>query len=258
MDTDTKPLILVTNDDSIDARGLHKLIECARRHGQVYAVAPLRPQSGQSSSLTVDMPLHINERESGHEDVRLFTVDGTPVDCVKLAMHTILPRRADMVLAGINHGSNAANNITYSGTMGAVVEGCMEGIPSVGFSLCHHSLKADFDLSLEFVDRIIGQVMVNGMPDYVALNVNIPALVRPLGVRTCRAARGRWTDQFKRYLDPMGRPFYLLTGNFVNLEPDATDTDEYWLAKNYISLVPVTPDQTAYPQIAEMSKLYDC
>lgn len=249
-------LILITNDDSVKAPGLHKLIKVARKYGEVYAVAPATPQSGQSSAITVDAPLRINEVE-GYDGARVFTVSGTPVDCVKLALNSIVPRKPDMLLSGINHGSNSGNAIIYSGTMGAVLEGCTNGIQAVGFSLCHHSIKADFDLSLPFVDSIIGKLVANPLPDYVALNVNIPARVVPEGVRVCKAARGHWSEEYTRYSDPQGRPFYWLTGRFINEEPNATDTDEYWLAKNYISVVPVTPDQTASVQIATMAEIYD-
>ncbi|MCM1081825.1 MAG: hypothetical protein NC343_08775 [Muribaculum sp.] len=175
------------------------------------------------------------------------------MDCVKLALHAIVPRKPDLVLAGINHGSNSGNNVTYSGTMGAVIEGCMQGIPSVGFSLMHHSMKADFTLSSSFVTEITRKVLEGGLPDYVCLNVNIPAKVAPEGVKVCRAARGYWSEEYKRYLDPHGNPFYWLTGRFVNAEPDATDTDEYWLARRNITVVPVCPDMSDRGVIGKLS-----
>ncbi len=251
-----KPLILVSNDDGVAAPGLMAVVDALVPLGDVVAVAPEDPQSGKSSAITVGAPLHINELPDSH-GARLFTVSGTPVDCVKLAMHTILPRRPDFVFAGINHGSNSGTAITYSGTMGAVLEGCMDGIPSVGFSLLHHSLKADFTMCLPLVKEIAAKVVEGGLPYWTALNVNIPALVVPKGVRACRAARGHWSEEYKRYLDPSGKPFYWLTGRFVNTEPEATDTDEYWLAQKYISLVPVTPDQTLSSTIPSMAQRFD-
>lgn len=242
------PLILITNDDAIDAPGMDVLIRLASRYGKVITVAPAFPQSGKSSALTVDMPLHISQKPDLH-GAEVYTVNGTPVDCVKLALDAILSRKPDLLLSGINHGSNSGNAVTYSGTMGAVIEGCTVGIPSVGFSLCHHSLKADFSLSEKFVDQVIAKVLKEGLPDFTALNINIPARVVPQGLKVCRAARGHWSEEYKRYLDPHGRPFYLLTGRFINEEPDAPDTDEYWLSQNYISVVPVTPDQTAFDQM---------
>lgn len=252
----SRPLILITNDDSIDAPGIHHLAECVRSLGDVYIVAPAHPHSGQSAALTVGAPLRIVEKPSATDGVRLFTVNGTPVDCIKLALHTIVPRQPDIIFSGINHGSNSAVNVTYSGTMGAVLEGCMQGIPSVGFSLLHHSMKADFSLSTAFVAAIAATVLEKGLPKGVCLNVNIPARVIPQGIKVCRAARGRWTDEYKRYLDPLGVPFYWLTGHFVNEEPEADDTDEYWLNRRFISVVPVTADQTDREAIKTLAAMF--
>lgn len=252
-----RPLIFITNDDSIDAPGLHCLVEAVKSIGDVYVVAPLHPHSGQSSALTVGEPLKISERHGAPEGVRLFTVDGTPVDCVKLGLHAIVPRKPDIILSGINHGSNSGTAITYSGTMGAVLEGCMVGIPSVGFSLLHHSMKADFSLSISFVAEIAKKVLAEGLPEGICLNVNIPAKVVPEGIKVCRAARGHWSEEYKRYIDPNGMPFYWLTGRFVNTEPEATDTDEYWLDRRYISVVPVTPDQSATGMIKNLASKFD-
>ncbi|MDE6468196.1 MAG: 5'/3'-nucleotidase SurE [Muribaculaceae bacterium] len=252
----SRPLILITNDDSIDAPGIHHLAECVRSLGDVYIVAPAHPHSGQSAALTVGAPLRIVEKPSATDGVRLFTVNGTPVDCIKLALHTIVPRQPDIIFSGINHGSNSAVNVTYSGTMGAVLEGCMQGIPSVGFSVLHHSMKADFSLSTAFVAGIAATVLEKGLPKGVCLNVNIPARVIPQGIKVCRAARGRWTDEYKRYLDPLGVPFYWLTGHLVNEEPDAEDTDEYWLNRRFISVVPVTADQTDREAIKTLAAMF--
>lgn len=252
----SRPLILITNDDSIDAPGIHHLAECVRSLGDIYIVAPAHPHSGQSAALTVGAPLRIVEKPSATDGVRLFTVNGTPVDCIKLALHTIVPRQPDIIFSGINHGSNSAVNVTYSGTMGAVLEGCMQGIPSVGFSLLHHSMKADFSLSTAFVAGIAATVLEKGLPKGVCLNVNIPARVIPQGIKVCRAARGRWTDEYKRYLDPLGVPFYWLTGRLVNEEPDAEDTDEYWLNRRFISVVPVTADQTDREAIKTLAAMF--
>ncbi len=244
--------ILITNDDSINAPGLKALIDCAVGFGDVTVVAPERPQSGQSSAITVESPLRIRQLDD-YNGARMFAVSGTPVDCVKLALDAIVTERHDLLLSGINHGSNSGNAIIYSGTMGAVLEGCMAGIPSVGFSLLHHSLAADFSLSATYVTDIIAHVISSGLPSQVALNVNIPAKMVPHGIKVCRAARGHWTEEYRRYEDPMGRPFYMLTGRFVNDEPDATDTDEYWLDRGYISVVPVTPDMTAMEAIKALA-----
>jgi len=251
-----RPLILITNDDSIEAPGIYHLAECVADVADVYIVAPRNPQSGQSAALSVGTPLRIAERD-GRDGLRIFSVNGTPVDCVKLGLHAIVPRRPDLVLSGINHGSNSGTAITYSGTMGAVLEACMVGIPAVGFSLTHHSMKADFSLSSDCVRRIVLDVLEKGLPEGVCLNVNIPAKTEPEGVRVCRAAKGHWSEEYKRYLDPSGNPFYWLTGRFVNGEPEATDTDEYWLNRRYVSIVPVTPDQSHTDAIKELGRRFE-
>ncbi len=252
-----RPLILITNDDSIEAPGIHVLVDVVKEFGDVYIVAPAHPHSGQSAAITVGSPLRITELPDAPDGVRYFTVNGTPVDCIKLALHAIVPRKPDFLFSGINHGSNSGTAITYSGTMGAVLEGCMNGIPSVGFSLLHHSMKADFSLSKEYVHSLTAKIIEKGLPQRVCLNINIPAKVVPEGVRVCRAARGHWSEEYKRYLDPSGNPFYWLTGRFVNAEPDATDTDEYWLARRIISIVPVTPDQSYIPAIKPLSERFN-
>lgn len=248
--------ILITNDDGIHAPGLMSLVECAVQFGDVIVVAPDTPQSGKSSAISVETPLFITE----HPNIgpaKAYSVSGTPVDCVKVALHAVVPRTPDLILSGINHGSNSAVSVVYSGTMGAVIEGCIVGIPSVGFSLLHHSWKADFSLSQSFVCEIIARTIANPLPKGVCLNVNIPALVVPEGVRACRAATGHWTEEYKSYVSPGGSTFYMLTGRFVNSEPEATDTDEYWLGRNYISVVPVTPDCTATAAIPVIAPVYN-
>lgn len=251
-----RPLILLTNDDSYEAPGLRILAEAMAAYGDVVAVAPMTPQSGMSSAITVGSALKITEKAPVGE-ARFFAVNGTPVDCVKIALHTILGARPDMLVSGINHGSNSGNSVIYSGTMGAVMEGCFNHIPSVGLSLLHHSMKADFTLSRELWERICADVLGEGLPQDVCLNVNIPAKITPKGVKACRAAKGYWTDEYARYLDPSGNPFFWLTGRFVNSEPDADDTDLYWLDRGFISVVPVSPDQTALSWLRPAAKRFD-
>ncbi len=256
MENNKRKLILITNDDGIEAPGIHRLAEAVCAMGDVYVVAPSHPHSGQSAAITISSPLRINEHPSAIENIRLFSVNGTPVDCVKLALSDILPRRPDVVFAGTNHGSNAGVNVTYSGTMGAVLEGCLEGIPSVGFSLLDHAMNAEFSLSEVYVKQIAAKTIAEGLPEGICLNVNIPARVVPEGIKVCRAARGHWSDYYQRYLDPMGVPFYILAGRFINEEPDADDTDEYWLKREYVTIVPVASDQSVLSAIAPLANLY--
>lgn len=245
----SRPLVLITNDDSIDAPGLHVLVRLAAEWADVVCVAPRRPQSGKSSAMTFGNMLRLAEALPAEpvEGVKYYTVDdGTPVDCIKMAIYMLAPRRPDYVFSGINHGSNSGVNVVYSGTMGAVIEGAIEGIPSAGFSLLHHSMAADFSLSEDLVRGIMRQLRSTPPAAGVCLNINIPARIVPKGVRACRSCRGRWSDGYEQYTDPHGRNFYMLAGRFVNEEPDATDTDEYWLAEGYITVVPIACDMTAH------------
>ncbi|MDE6487114.1 MAG: 5'/3'-nucleotidase SurE [Muribaculaceae bacterium] len=253
MTTTARPLVLITNDDSIEAPGLHVLARLAAEWADVICVAPKRPQSGKSSAMSVGTALRIAEARPADPvpGVTYYTVDdGTPVDCVKIALYTLVPRRPDFLFSGINHGSNSGVNVLYSGTMGAVLEGCVEGIPSAGFSLLHHSMAADFSLSEAHIRDLMQQIRATPPAPGICLNINIPARVVPAGIRACRACRGRWSDGYQRYTDPHGRDFYMLAGLFVNEEPDATDTDEYWLSRGYISVVPIASDMTARAAIS--------
>lgn len=253
------PLILICNDDGIAAPGIHVLAGLAQHLGDVYIVAPATPQSGMSSAMSVNTPLRIRGHENTdyNDNVRIFSVTGTPVDCVKLAMHHILPRRPDLMLCGINHGSNAGNNLIYSGTMGAVMEACMIGIPAVGYSLMHHSMKADFSQAEPLIEKITRAVLAKGLPAGICLNVNFPANVEIGGFKVVRSAKSHWSEEYREYIDPSGKPFYWLTGEQINDEPDAADTDLYWLDRSYASVVPVAPDQTSVPAIAEVSSIID-
>lgn len=251
-----RPLILISNDDSVDAKGIYTLADCCPEDADIVIVAPDTQQSGKSSALTVGAPLRITAHPD-HGNARVFSVSGTPVDCVKLALHAIVPRKPDLILAGINHGSNSGCNVIYSGTMGAVIEGCNEGIVSCGFSILQHSPDPDFSMCAPYVRSMIARLLAEGLPEGVCLNVNMPARVAPQGVRVCRAARGYWTEEYRKYTDPSGNPFFWLTGRFVNLEREAVDTDEYWLDNKYIAVVPVMVDYTAHGSIDALAERFN-
>lgn len=249
-----RPLIFISNDDGIEARGLEHLVRIAVQHGEVIVGAPDSPQSAKSSALTANAPLEVKSHPS-IDGAQVYSITGTPVDCVKVSMHALLDRKPDLVLSGINHGSNAAVNNIYSGTMGATMEGCIIGVPSVGFSLLDHSMKADFDPLTPFIDEIIGHVLAKGLPDGICLNVNFPTECTPKGMKVVRAAKGYWTEEYADYTNPHGKPFYWLTGKFHNEEPDNPDTDEYWLAREYGTIVPIRPDQTATDKIDAIKEI---
>lgn len=249
-----KPLILVSNDDGISAKGVHELIRSLQHIGEVYCICPEGPQSGMSMALTVNAPLRVKRLEDYH-GAAMFQVSGTPVDCVKIGVDNLLPRRPDIVVSGINHGSNAAINVVYSGTMGAAFEGCAYGIPSIGFSLTSHNEDADFSPCLPVVDILVRKVLEKGLPEGVCLNVNMPAHVEEYKeMRVVQGCKGRWNDYYKEYEDPAHRPFYWLAGKFINEEPDNENTDEWCLSHGIVSIVPVLLERT-YPGLSEFSWL---
>jgi 5'-nucleotidase len=240
------PIILITNDDGITAPGIRNLIEAAKGLGTLYVVAPDKPQSGMGHAITIHSTLRLQKFDS-IENVVEYACSGTPVDCVKIAIDKLLPRKPDLIISGINHGSNSSINIIYSGTMSAAVEGCIEGIPSIGFSLSDFSLNADFSGAKEYARKICKEVLENKLPDGVCLNVNFPKLPKEelKGIKICRQAKALWQEEFDERTDPSGKPYYWLTGKFINLD-EGTDTDEHALANGYVSIVPVEIDFTAY------------
>lgn len=254
--TTERPIILMSNDDGITAPGLKYMIEAMKDMGEIIVVAPDGPRSGQASAITVDAPLRI-VRKPDYMGAQMWAVSGTPVDCVKLGMHAVVPRKPALLVSGINHGSNSGNSVIYSGTMGAVMEGCMVGIPSVGFSLLHHSWAADFSECGKYVREISARVLAQGLPDGVCLNVNIPARCVPKGVKMACASLGHWTEEYTRYDDPHGKPFYWLTGHYVDAEPNNAMTDNYWLDREYVTVVPVRPDQTATDAMGAIASILD-
>jgi 5'-nucleotidase len=248
-----RPLILVTNDDGISAPGITALCKIAAKFGDLIVVAPDKPQSGMGHAITINSTIRI-QKTNHHPALKEFSCSGTPVDCVKMAVNHIIGHRPDLVLSGINHGSNSSINVIYSGTMSAAIEGALEGTPSIGFSLCDYSIDADFSQAEEFIAGIIKSALEKGMPPGTCLNVNIPKLNTELlkGVRLVRQARANWVEKFEERKDPYGRDYYWLTGEFVNFEPEAVDTDEWALTNSYISVVPVQADLTAHKYLTHL------
>jgi len=243
-----RPVILVTNDDGYEAGGIRSLVESVRHLARVVVCAPDSPRSGFSASFTCTRPVSLT-RISDDGDVAVYACSGTPVDCVKLALHRFFSeRKPDLILSGINHGGNDSICVMYSGTMGAVLEGCAVGIPAVGFSLLNHDPKADFSCVKPITRAVTESLLANPMPQGVSLNVNIPDTRQLRGIRVCRQAEGYWDKEF-HFLEGdehQGEALFQVTGVYVNSEPEATDTDRYWLEHDYVSVVPTTVDQTAY------------
>jgi 5'-nucleotidase len=244
----TKPTILVVNDDGITAPGIKALMDTMKEIGNVVVVAPDSPQSGMGHAITIGSPLRLDKVDI-YEGIESYRCSGTPVDCVKLAVNKVFKgKKPDLCVSGINHGLNNSINILYSGTMSAAVEGAIESIPSIGFSLDDYTLQADFSHCLKYVKGIALQVLQNGLPPSTLLNVNFPSTVHIKGIKVCRQANAKWAEEFDERMDPHKRPYYWLTGVF-QLNDTGEETDVWALENNYVSVVPVQFDMTAHHAI---------
>ena len=253
-----KPLILVTNDDGITSRGIRKLVELMSSIGEVVVVAPDSPQSGMGHAITVGDTLRIRKNDL-FEGIQAYECSGTPADCVKLAKHYVLKdRKPDLVVSGINHGSNSSISVLYSGTMSAAIEAAIEGLPSIGYSLCDYDPNADMSHLDEYILRIAKETLQKGIQEGVALNVNFPTKQREKikGIKICRQANANWEEDFDERNDPYGRPYFWMVGNFVNHDK-GEDNDESALANNYVSIVPCQFDLTAYSAIRQINEDWD-
>jgi 5'-nucleotidase len=251
-----KPLILVTNDDGITAPGLRMLVSIMKTIGEVVVVAPDSPQSGMGHAITLDSTLYSKKLtiDLDSEGIDEYSCSGTPADCVKLALQELLPKKPDICVSGINHGSNSSINVIYSGTMSAAIEAGIEGIPAIGFSLCDYTWEADFSQAQDFIFAIVTEALKNGIPKGTVLNVNIPKLKKKKikGIKICRQAKANWKEKFDKRTNPMGKDYYWLTGEFELLDK-GEDTDEWALANGFISVVPTHFDLTAHHVISELN-----
>lgn len=241
-----QPIILITNDDSITAPGIKALTEAVKDLGRIVVVAPDKPQSGMGHAITIGHPLRL-QKVPFADGIEAYTCNGTPVDCVKLAVDKILHRKPDICLSGINHGANHSINVIYSGTMSAAMEASIESIPSAGFSLLDYSMEADFEPAKIYVRKIAVQMLAKKQDKHLLLNVNIPAVPAELikGIKICRQAYAKYEEAFVERKDPHGKMYYWLTGEFVNFDK-GKDTDVWALKHNYVSVVPVQFDLTNY------------
>ncbi|MBM3427851.1 MAG: 5'/3'-nucleotidase SurE [Bacteroidetes bacterium] len=231
MEKKERPLILVTNDDSYQAKGIQSLVKAMSTIGQVVVVAPDKPQSGMGHAVTIHDPIRLHPIQMSHADIAI-ACSGTPVDCVKIALYTVI----------------------YSGTMSAAVEAAVEGIPAVGFSLLDYDADADFDASMKVAIEIVQQVLNDShFPENICLNVNIPKGAEIKGIKVCRQANGMWMEQFEKRTDPFRRDYYWMTGEFV-IKDKGEDTDQHALDHQYVSVVPVQFDLTAHHAVSHLQK----
>lgn len=256
----SRPLILIANDDGFDANGIRKLVEFVKPFGDVLVCAPDGPRSGFSCAFSAVEPLTLCRRHNMGDDVEVWSCSGTPVDCVKLAIDQLCSdgRMPALVLGGINHGDNSTVNNHYSGTMGVAMEGCLKYISSIAFSSCYYQHDANLEPLRPYVEKIVQQVLAEGLPKGICLNVNFPAREQFEGVRICRMTYGRWVNEVVKRPHPRGYDYYWMVGHYQNDEPDAEDTDQWALNHGFVAITPTHMDVTAYEVFDEMSELLNC
>ncbi len=240
-----KPLILVSNDDGVMAKGISELVKFLRPLGEIVVMAPDSPRSGSGSALTVTHPVHYQlvKREVG---LTVYKCTGTPTDCIKLALGSVLDRKPDLIVGGINHGDNSAINVHYSGTMGVVIEGCLKGIPSIGFSLCNHQPDADFEPSGPYIRKIAAMILEKGLPPLTCLNVNFPNVQELKGVKVCEQSKGQWTNEWENFAHRGDTHYYWLTGEFQNTDSDNEKNDHWALDNGYVAVRRMSRDVDAH------------
>ena len=251
-----RPLLLISNDDGYQAKGINCLIDMLKDIADIIVCAPDDARSGYSCAFSAGIPLRLNlhRKEQG---VEVWSCNGTPVDCVKMALANICKRQPDMVIGGINHGDNASVNTHYSGTMGVTIEGCLKYLPSVAFSLCDQHADADFEPLRPYVREITQRVLNEGLPKGVCLNVNFPLVPVYQGVKVCRMAFGTWYNETEMHHHSRGYDYWWMIGHYRNDEPEAEDTDNWALHHGYIAITPTQIDVTAYQAMDQISSWFN-
>lgn len=251
-----RPLILISNDDGVMAKGISELIKFLRPLGEIVVMAPDTARSGSGCAITVTQPVHYQlvRKEVG---LTVYKRSGTPADCIKLAWNTVLDRKPDLVVGGVNHGDNSATNVHYSGTMGIVIEGCLNGIPSIGFSLCSHDPGADFESAGPYIRQIASQVLEKGLPLLTCLNVNFPDTKDIKGIKVCEQAKGRWTNEWEACPRKGDSNYFWLIGEFTDDEPENEKNDHWALANGYVAITPTKVDVTDYEFMNELNKWFE-
>jgi len=252
---ESRPLILISNDDGYKSPGIKHLINIAQGFGEVVVVAPIRGQSGMSHAVSLNEPIRLKKRSS-EPGLDIYSCSGTPADCVKIALNQVLDRKPDLVLAGINHGSNSSVSLFYSGTVAIAIEACMNRIPAIALSVDDHSVDADFSTAIHYAKPLIREALDRGLPRFTCLNVNFPkiALADCQGIKICRQTPGVWKEEFEHRVDPQNNEYYWLTGYFSNEQPEEEDTDEWALQHNYAAIVPIKVDVTDRDAMEELRK----
>lgn len=237
--------ILVSNDDGIDSPGIYSLVKTVKEIGEVTVVAPLKEQSAVGHAITMQVPLRVMKYHKNSEFFG-YAVDGTPADCVKMGIKNILKNPPDIVISGINHGSNTAINIIYSGTVSAAREAAIMDIPSIAISVTSH-MATDFTFAAKVAKMIAQEIVGKELPVGTLLNVNVPNIPEEkiAGILLTRQGKSKWDDMYEQRKDPYGRDYYWLTGNLMEVDTEI-ETDQAAIKKNYVSVTPIHFDLTDY------------
>ncbi len=248
-----RPFILISNDDGYHANGIKFLVSFLKEKADLLVCAPESARSGFSCAFSATTPLRLKRRHN-MGDVEVWSCNGTPVDCVKLALDQLCTtRKPDLILGGINHGDNSTVNNHYSGTMGVAMEGCMKYIPSIAFSSCDYHTDADYSYLGDDVCKIVDKVLTEGLPKGICLNVNFPERPPFKGVKICRMTFGRWVNEIVKEQHPRGYDYFWMVGHFHNDEPEAADSDQWALNHGYVAITPTKMDVTAYEYIEHLN-----
>jgi 5'-nucleotidase len=243
--------ILVTNDDGIEAPGIEVLADALREIGEVTIIAPLKEQSGVGHGITMQIPLRIIKYDKNGKFFG-YAINGTPADCVKIGVRNIMKETPDLVVSGINHGSNTAINIIYSGTVSAAREASIMDIPSMAISLTNHAGK-DFSFCGKIALLLAKKMIGKDLPKGTLLNVNVPDVPEDQikGVYLTTQGKSKWDDVYEQRVDPNGRDYYWLTGNLTVLDSEI-ETDQAAIKNNYVSVTPIHFDLTDYAAYEKM------
>jgi len=246
-------LILITNDDGIEAKGINELIKCLKGLGKLIVFAPDGPRSGMSSAITVTHPITYSLIKK-EKDLEIYACTGTPVDCVKIAINEMQECRPDLLIAGINHGGNQAISVHYSGTMGAVIEGCILQIPSFGVSHLNYTADADFSEACRLARILASNVLKEGLPNGTYLNLNVPDVFPVKGLAVCRQAGGCWINEYYTKTGIDGKNEFWMSGEYIDHTSTAPDYDINRLNEGYASLVPCMIDVTNHEFMDTLKK----
>lgn len=244
--------VLITNDDGIFAEGLDALVKAIRKIGRVTVVAPEEERSAAGHSLTFFKPLRVRAVKDDHKGFRMFATTGTPSDCVLLALYDIMPRKPDLVISGINRGANMGDDITYSGTVSAAMEGVIHGIPSFSISLAAYQ-KCNYSVAAKFSAQLARMMSKMKLPPYTLLNVNVPSLPEQKikGIALTRQGRTTYRDRLEKRVDPRGMAYYWIAGESPEGDSE-TGTDWERVADGYISVTPLQLDLTHHALLKEL------